>query len=940
LAEQELHLAPGLIAFGPFVLDLKNRCLSKGGHPVRVRDRELSLLIYLAERAGEFVTRDQLIAAIWSGSKVGEANVRVQMGALKRLLGDGRSDQAFVSFSTGKGYRFSCSQSLVDQPSALQLQSERGNYALVTQGSRQHNLPIRIKPFFGREEAFQRLKNHLPLHRLVTIVGPGGIGKTSLALAGAEALVDSYEDGIRLVDLAGLSDPQLISGTMAVTLNTSLLSPDPVDDLVKCVLHKQILIVLDNCEHLIEEIAAIVEKILTRTRDVHFLATSREPLRIDSEWLFRLGPLDVPPRQSALTARESLTYPAVKLFVERVRLSEDQFELVDSDVGAVADLCRRLDGNPLAVELAAARVGLFGVQGLAEQLAESFSTLTQGRRTALPRHQTLRATLDWSFDILSEREQMLLTRLSIFRGEFTLTSAQAVAGISSGDIVDGLAELTTKSLINVDSVHQPAQYRMLFLTRDYALEKLVTRGDFHVIARRHAETYLDLLQCYGNEISAHTADRWIDDIRSALDWTLSEAGDFNLGMDLITASFGTALRIASLHERGLLLDRATTRVRELGKSDPAFELRLLVERVSILNFGENKEAEMQAVAEKAMALAEKIQMDAGDFMPLAEMLITKISIYFGEGNAEEMRRHIHLARALPLPQDKRAATFIILERMEFQAEHFAGNQPLARSIIEKMLAYPSEVLRTRHFAIADYISPSVTSRIFLSRIHWLQGRSEQAAQTARDALELSQPLNALVICYVLAFCAIPVALWRGDYTEASAYIAQLEVTASASTLAYWETWVPYYETILNAGKNTDTDALVASLASMTLNSMQIDHLTTLAPYLSDEAAVRSGAGLSGWTAPEIHRLRGHARVAASDGPGAETLFLHALKLAKQQSALAWELRAAISLARLWMSGPRRLEAAQILADILVQFPEGQDDADQLIAIKLRDELSL
>ncbi len=931
MAGQDIALPPdlltGSIVFGPFVLDLTNRTLSKGGLPVRVRERELSILIYLAERAGTFVSRDELIAAIWSGAQVGDANVRVQMAALKRLLGDGGNRQDFVGFTPGRGYRFE-SGGTEPQPRPLPPPERAPGPAAA---SCRHNLPIRIKPFFGRDEALRRLTDHLPLHRLVTIVGPGGIGKTTLALAGAEAVVQSYDDGIRLVDLATLFDARLITAGMAMTLGISLTSPDPVDDLVKFLRDKQMLIVLDNCEHLVEAAASLVETILTRTRDVQFLATSREPLRADSEWLFRLGPLDVPPGHKELSARESLHYPAVRLFVERARLNHNQFELIDNDVVAVSDLCRRLDGIPLAVELAAARVGLFGVRGLADQLADSFSTLTQGRRTALPRHQTLRATLDWSYDILPEREQQLLARLAIFRGEFTLVWAQAVCGLSPDECVEGLAELTAKSLVNVDTLRHPAHYRMLFLTRDYALEKLMSSHDHNHVARRHATTYLGVLQAAGNEISVRLADSWVDDIRSALSWTLSEVGDFELGMELVTASFGTALRIASFHERGLLLDQVVARMQALGNRYPVFELRLLVERISILQFDEDKEGAAQPVAARAIALAEDIRRENGDLTPLAEILITQVSIYFSEANVSEMRRYIRMVRALPLPDEMSQPVNIILERMESQTEHFAGNQDRSLVLIKKLLAYPPDVLRARHFTIADYVNPAVTGRIFLSRVQWLQGFAEEASRTALDALEMSWHLDAFVQCYVLAFSAIPVALWRGNRAQAEALTHQMKTIGMASSFAYWHTWGPFYEAVLGA---SDAKALESALAVMTINSMELDHVPTLTAYLPAAAVERIEAGFAGWNRPEIYRLQGVRSQAASDMTGAQTLFTRALDVAREQSALAWELRAATNLADLWRLQDRREDAYALLSGVLDRFTEGLEDTDALTARRL------
>jgi len=954
VADQDCALPPRLITFGRFSLDLGKRTLCKDGCPVHVRGRELAILTYMVARSGTYVSREELIKAVWGDALVSDANLRVQMAALRRLLGHGSNKHAFVTFLPGQGYIFqtetetsrapapasasasaSALPSPVPAPVTATATAPAPAHSVVAIASRAHNIPVRIKPVIGREDALHRLINHLPLHRLVTIVGAGGIGKTTVALACAEASFDAYEDGVRLVDLAGIADPRLVPATVAMALNTSLISPDPIDDLVKYLRDRQTLIVLDNCEHLVEHIATLVEAILTRTGDVHFLTTSREPLRADSEWVFRLGPLDVPPAGDNLGARESLTYSTVKLFIERVRLADNQFELVDGDAVAVADLCRRLDGNPLAVELAAARVGLFGIQGLAAQLAESFSTLTQGRRTALPRHQTLRATLDWSYDILTQRERQLLARLAIFRGEFTLSSAYAIAGMPLDEVVNGLAELTAKSLLNANTAVHPAQYRMLFLTRDYAMEKLVASAEFDIVAYRHAKAYLALLQAAGNDLSNGVSDVWVDDVRSALTWALGDKGDFELGMDLVTASFGTALRIASLHERGMLLDLATHRMMAIGKRYPIFEMRMLIERISVLQFSDNKEAEMPRIAERAMALAAEIRHESGDLTPLLETLITQVSIYFGDGNAPEMMRHIRLIRTLPLSDEQRQATIILLERMEFQAEYFAGNLPIALTIIKKVLAYPPNMLRVRHFTIADFITPNITGRIFLSRIQWQQGFPEKATKTSDEAIELASTLNAMVQCYVLALSAIPIAIWRGQKNRASHLIARLETVATASSLAYWQSWVPFYDAVLrlqHCGEGASDDHIEVWNAA--INNMQLDHIPTLTTRLSAASKGRVDAGYSAWQAAEVLRLEGEAYLEDGKPDLAGQRFDSALSLAREQTALAWELRAATSLAKLWQAQGENDKAAGLLAGILDKFTEGFADIDLFQATAL------
>ncbi len=927
-----------LVALGPFELDLVTRTLSRGGLPVHLRERELSILILLAEHADQFVSRETIIASIWTNTTVSDANLRVQMAALRRMLG---VHQDIITFAPRRGYRLRAAAGHPDLTlPAMSPQGTARRVALprAVAKERSHNLPIRLKPAFGIEAAVQRLTAHLPLHRLVTIIGAGGIGKTTLALASAEMLVEAYEDGICLVDLAGLSDAGLISTAVASALDLSLKSPDPIDDLVVHLRDRQVLLVLDNCEHLIAGCALLVEKILTRTRDVHFLATSREPLRLDGEWLFRAPPLDVPPPCNTSSADQVLQYPAVRLFVERASLSDHLFQLVDTDADAVADLCRRLDGIPLAVELAAARVGLFGVQGLAAQLADSFATLSQGRRTALPRHRTLRATLDWSYRILSERERLVLARIAIFRGDFTMADAVAVAGtvpLSTDDVIDGLAELTAKSLVNVDTLRRPAHYRMLFLTRDYALEKLRAIGEFDLIARRHAVTYLDLLHSHGNEISAGAADTWIDDIRGALYWVFSEPGDIALGIALVTASFSTAVRISSLHERELLLDRVGSRIKHLGRRYPIFELRLLVERISILQFGKGDQAAIGPVADTATELAEQIMRDGGGVMPLVETLLTRISIHVGESDAPAMLRLIEKVRNLPLSEDEWAKVHITLDRMEAQAWHFFGDHARSRSLAERVLSYPAEALRIRHFAVADYINPDISARILISRTQWLQGFPEQASQTALEAVELAAPRQAFIMCYVLGFSAIPIALWRGQQPQAAQLIRQLEVSA-ATGLAYWQGWARFYQTVLDDSgllPGEDTGGILLT------NPQLIDHATTLCPRVAKEALTRIEAGLVGWNAPEAYRGHGEYLLGISDATGAEACFRRAIDLARTQGARAWELRGAISLAKLQRDRGQVEDAVILLENIIGSWTEGLQDADPAAARRLLDQLT-
>jgi predicted ATPase len=285
------------------------------------------------------------------------------------------------------------------------------------------NLTTPLTRIVGRDDTIAALTTQLAQRRFLTIVGPGGIGKTTVGVAVAEKVSASYEDGVWFVGLAPLPDPDVVASALSTVLGISLPSANPVSGLAGWLRDKRALIVLDSCEHVIGAVAAIAEAILKAAARVSILATSREPLRAEGEWVHRLSPLELPPRSDDLTPERALQYSAVQLFNERALAIADGFALDGDDIAPVIEICHRLDGMPLALELAAARVDAFGVKGLAARLDNRFTVLTNGRRTALPRHQTLRAAMDWSYEVLPETEQLILRRVAVFHGDFTINAA-------------------------------------------------------------------------------------------------------------------------------------------------------------------------------------------------------------------------------------------------------------------------------------------------------------------------------------------------------------------------------------------------------------------------------------------------------------------------------------------------------------------------------------
>jgi predicted ATPase/DNA-binding winged helix-turn-helix (wHTH) protein len=474
--------ATRVISFGPFSLLPDQRQLLEVDKPLNIGSRAFDILLALVERPGELISKEELMARVWPNVYVEPANLTVHVAALRRVLGDGREGHRYLVNIPGRGYRFVAPVSLEDR------KTPRPPQQLVQRHS--HNLPNQITRLVGRADTSRALATFLSSDRLLTIVGPGGIGKTAIALAVADEVAGSYEHGVWLVDLARISDPDMLPGVLGSVLGLDTPSGTTLPVLAQSLRGRQMLLVLDNCEHAAEAAASLAVHMLQASSAARILATSREPLRAEGERRYRLPSLEVPPASAQLTAAEAMRFSAVELFVERTAARLDGFELRNHDAPVVADLCRKLDGNPLAIELAVGRIDTFGVHGLSARLNSGLRLLSGGYRTALPRHQTLRAMLDWSFDWLPESERLVLSRLAIFTGEFVLEAAIAVASsddIAAVEVADAVVSLVAKSLVNADISGKEPQYRLLEITRDYALEKLRESYEFGLVARRYAE---------------------------------------------------------------------------------------------------------------------------------------------------------------------------------------------------------------------------------------------------------------------------------------------------------------------------------------------------------------------------------------------------------------------------------------------------------------------
>jgi predicted ATPase/DNA-binding winged helix-turn-helix (wHTH) protein len=940
-------------AFGSFRLIPTQRILLEDGKPLRLGSRALDILVTLVERAGETIHKDQLIARTWPDTVVDEGALRAHVAALRKALGDGRAGNRYIANISGRGYSFVAPVTREQQQPA----TAPPDRAVVG-----GNLPAPLTRIVGREDIIAALTTQLARRRFLTIVGPGGIGKTTVALAVAEKVSASYDDGAWFVGLASLPDPDLVASSLGTVLGVSLPGINPISGLVGWLRDKRALIVLDSCEHVIGAVAAIAEAILKAAARVSILATSREPLRAEGEWLRRLPSLELPPRSEDLTPEGALQYSAVQLFNERAQAIMDGFALDGADIAPVIEICHRLDGMPLALELAAARVDVFGVKGLAARLDDRFTVLTSGRRTALPRHQTLRAAMDWSHELLPETEQIILRRIAVFQGDFTIDAAAAVATddrIDRADVFEAIANLAAKSLISTDISSDVTFHRLLDTTRAYALEKPSESGETERVRALHAEYYRDLFERAETEWETRPTAEWlsdygrqIDNLRAALDWAFSPGGDASIGVALTTAAVPLWMHLSLMEECRGRVERALAAIAAGAGRDARREMQLHAALATSLIDTRGAVSEIGEAGTKAFEIAESLGNTEYQLRSLWDLYSFCISGGQHRVALSLSQRFYALAATRSDPIDR-----LIGERMIGTSQYYLGNLLTARRHLERVIAH--YVAPAQKSQIVPFQNDQgVTARAYLARILWLQGLPDQAMRTAESSIEDARAANlAIALGHVLAVAACPIALWVGDLAAADHYVEMLLDHSTRHALTRWRVFGHCHQGVLaiqrgdlsiglrllRAGLNEPGAAGSASRFFTFLMAEALGRAGQIADGLAAiaEAIVRSERSEERWATAELLRIKGELLL-VQGAPGAsaaaEDHFRQALDWARRQGALSWELRAATSLARLRRDQGRPAEAKALLQPVYGRFTEGFATADLRDAKSLLQEL--
>ena len=925
---------------GECEIDLTRRELRVRGVPVPIGGRPFEILEILAQSAGVLITKDELMNRVWPGATVMEGTLHVHAVAIRKALGPLRT---LLKTESRRGYRL-----LGDW--ALRRQDAPSTDSAATPAS---NIPATTTRLVGRSADIQRLQDLVSAYRVVCLTGPGGIGKTALALEVARRVLDRFDDGVWFVELASLVDsdviPSAIAGILGLRLESGTISSDAV---AKAIAGMKLLLVLDNCEHVIAAVAALSEILVRVCPRITILATSRETLMVDGEFAYGVPALAVP-AQDQIEAGQILAHSAPELFVVRAKELGSDFSSDAKGLLSIASICRRVDGIPLALELAAAHAARLGTEQVDAALRDHLAPLTNRRRAAVPRHQTLRATLDWSFNLLSDPERQLLQRLAVFSGSFSLA---AVAGVTNqardAVVADGIENLIAKSLVTSDITGSAAFFRLLEMTRAYALSRLAESGELPELSRRHAQYYRELLEQAKSEWEKRSIPvAHLDNIRAALEWSFGPTGDLVTGVHLAAVAAPVFLALSLFRECQLWSGRAIRALDccALGGND---EMHLQASLgVSLLQMLGPSDA-----ARTAMARGLTIAQAHGDALNQVRLLGMLSMFHVRDGDfiasLNDARRSRAVEGVAENPTALALANSILGRALQFVGEHDAS-----RVKLEASSRYWSRSKQTGEIHLG--LDHHILVGIGLARNLWFQGYPAQSRrrleQTIKDAERNNHPASL-----GLALSWAPgLFIWLGDLRKAQEHAEWAAAHAQIHALGPYIAVASGYKGAL-AIYCGDAQAGVRYLEecleqlegmrySMLSTGFRLSHVEGLvavglpdgALALVDESIRRIETHGDLVLMPEALRVKADAllRLQHPRADDAETCLIELIDWSRRQRARSWELRAAADLASLWASQQQADRGRAVLAPIFESFSEGFDTRDLMAAAELLAALS-
>ncbi|SHG57226.1 ATP-binding protein [Bradyrhizobium erythrophlei] len=927
---------PGkVLSFGPFELSIGNRLLTNGAKVVPLGARAMDLLIVLVEQANKVVGRRTLIERVWPARGAEHVSLRVHISALRKALDQGDPGRRYIANVPGRGYSF------VVPVTSLSSQTSSD----INPSSRTR-MPARLMRMLGRRDAVAAIQLKLAEQKFVTIVGPGGIGKTTIAVAVAYEMSTAFNSQIYFVDLSALGGASLVAPAVAAALGVSVQTNNVVPALIDRLLERPTLIILDCCEHLIDGASAVAEELVRHVPTLHLLATSREAMRVEGEHVYELCALECPSEDSSLSALDVLQYPSVQLLVDRVRAVRSDFELADADAPIAARICRRLDGIPLAIELAACRVDIFGLGKTASLLDDRLNLSWAGRRTALPRHQTLNATLEWSYDLLDEAEKRVLSGLSVFAGGFTFEAAVAVIAdetVDEAKVSDCVWELRSKSMIAAQG--QDGRLRLLDTTRAFASRRLAEGDEEGRCRRRHALYFCDLFKQGASmdmpeRLGAHGGE--VDNLRAALNWAFSAGGDAKIGVELAAASAGTWMAMALLAE---CREWMTTAISRLDDTSTGSRQEMIIQSAlaSCMMFTDGMTEESYAGWEKARLLAECLNDTECQLDSLLVLWAHQIRLPNYAEATELADRCGDVAEA-----SGNHGAIATANYMRGVTHHHIGQMLQAEAHFELSLHRDDEAARQSLIKRFGY-DRKVDALAVLANLAWLRGSPDQTRRlNLMSIAEARQLDHAVPLCVALAWASFNTYLTSPEDLETEALANELVDLAAKYAVESYLGFGLSMQALCRVRRG-EGDAASASLyrgleklsaarygVFNWILQAEFARCTAVAGRPRQGLAVFERAKINldeiQWYAPELRRIRGELALGNDEGLAiGRQYFLSALELSERQASLSWALRAATSLAIAETSAERKEAAWRTLQATHTKFREGLETADLRLA---------
>ncbi|NKK21158.1 ATP-binding protein [Rhizobium leguminosarum] len=914
--------------------------------PIRVGSRAIDLLHALVRRPGIVVSKDELFRAAWPNVFVDESNLKVNIAVLRRALAQVEPDLTCIATVPGRGYRF------VAPLRVLGVADEAALSDAVRGISGELPAPPAL---IGRDEAMADLAGALAETRLLTIVGPPGVGKTSVAVATARQVGESLKDGVCFVDLAAIDSPQLVAPAIAFAcgLNSNLVNI--LAGLVEMLRDRELLLVLDNCEHVLNAAATVADHLNHALPRLLVVTTSREPLRCRRESVYRLAPLRFPPAGSELDAAAALDFSAVELLVQRA--VTQGYRLDDADASSLAAISRRLDGIALAIELAAPRLSTDGPAKLADLLENAFDAFVLQGNAAAPRHMTLMAMLDWSYRLLPEREACLLRHLSLFSGTFTLNDVVGVCGHlgSAEDVGAWLESLAARSLSSVSYHSGHRYYRLLDSTRSFASERLRASGEEQAAMASYTHYLLALFEQGEVEWNWRAREdwtarygRWGNDLHRAIDWAWRDGHNRELGIRLTAAAIPLWNELSSLSETRTRVAEVVEGLNGLAMDDVVLRLKLVSAHALNLNFGDDRGPEIEAAWREARTLAD----ETGNVEYRLRTTMGWAGAKTFAGNHRQVLSALSELRGL-LNQEGGHSAVPDVTRLELVNRFYCGDietsvaglKALARS--HSTVAYRSQTSRfqlDRFVGIRSYLAPML----------WVVGEHREAFDVAQECILAATTIGHPVsLMHALAVGGLSVSLWSGLLDVAQDQLKRLEAQYQICQLDIWPPLIRFYRAAIDtAGRDAQAvdrtrDAIgglrsrnlrihfamnLAMLADAALSHNRLDVARAVAAEASDYLE-RDEA----WCRSELFRVIGLTRWREGDVLSAAENLAMAVRAAQRSGALTLELRAATQQAKLALQTGHGDIALSHLACVYQRFESGLHTADVVAA---RDQLEV